>query len=110
MPPTDPLASFLAEFADVAKAREPLAPHTQLRVGGPADALVRPRSVDELRRVLRRTIEGALPVHILGGGGNVLARDEGVRGVVLLLDAPAFREMRAEGRRVHAGCGARLAE
>jgi UDP-N-acetylmuramate dehydrogenase len=50
-----------------------------------------------------------LPLRVLGGGGNLLVRDEGVSGIVILLDAPAFTELVTQGRRVRAGCGARLA-
>lgn len=101
---------LLKEFAEIAQARAPLASYTLLHVGGSVDVLIRPRSVEELRRVLRRTLEGSVPLHVLGGGGNVLPRDEGVRGAVVLLDAPAFRVLRTDGRRVHAGCGAKLSE
>ena len=48
-------------------------------------------------------------MRMLGGGGNLLVRDEGVRGVVVRLSAPAFTGVVTEGKRVRAGCGATLA-
>src|SRR5262245_44427228 len=57
--------------------------HTTLRIGGPADAWVAPRSIDELRGVLRRCAEEGLPVSAVGGGSNLLVRDGGIRGVVV---------------------------
>ena len=98
----------LKEFGDITRANEPLAPYTLLRVGGPAEAVVRPRSVAELRAVLARCVDAKLPVRVLGGGGNVLISDEGVAGVVLRLEAPPFTEITTDGRRVRAGCGATL--
>ena len=64
---------------------EPLAHWTSLRVGGPADALVRVDTRDELLRLLAFCRARALPVTILGGGFNALVRDGGLRGVVVRL-------------------------
>ena len=44
----------LEEFNDIVRAEEPLAPHTYLKVGGPAEFLVQPRSVQELTAVMQR--------------------------------------------------------
>jgi UDP-N-acetylmuramate dehydrogenase len=61
----------------------PLAPRTTIRVGGPADLLVRPADPDALAELLRAVRELAVPLHVLGGGANTLVADAGVRGVVL---------------------------
>jgi len=98
----------LQEFAEFVKPNERLAPYTHLKLGGPAEALVQPRTVAELCAVVRRCADKRLPLHLLGGGCNVLAKDEGVRGVVLRLKEPAFTQVTVEGRRVRAGCGAAL--
>src|SRR5262245_2932663 len=100
--------SQLAEFADIVKARESLAPYTFLKVGGPAEVLAQPRSVDELAALVRRCFEKNLPLRVLGGGCNVIVRDEGVKGVVLRLAAPAFQQVSVQGQRVRAGSGAAL--
>src|SRR5947209_3762167 len=94
------LQSQLEEFAAFVKFHEPLAPYTHLKLGGPADALARPRSRAELCAVVRRCSERRLPLHMLGGGCNVLVPDEGVRGVVLRLSEPAFTEVSVTGKRV----------
>jgi hypothetical protein len=62
---------------------EPMARHTTLRIGGPADAWVAPAdpaSVARLRALCAMQQWPCLPV---GGGSNLLVRDGGVRGVVL---------------------------
>jgi len=61
----------------------PLAPLTTFGVGGAADWLVEPRSVDALQAVLRLAADHAVPVAVLGGGSNVLVSDAGVRGLVV---------------------------
>lgn len=102
-------AALLQEFAEFVKANEPLAPYTYLKLGGPAEALVQPRSAAELAAVVRRCGERQIPLHLLGSGCNVLVKDEGVRGVVLRLKEAAFTQVAVEGRTVRAGCGASLA-
>jgi UDP-N-acetylmuramate dehydrogenase len=101
--------SQLTEFANVLKAKEPLAPYTLLRIGGPAEVLARPRTASELTALVLRCVQKQIPLRVLGGGGNLLVRDEGVRGVVVRLEAPAFTEVTAQGKRVRAGAGATLA-
>ncbi|MGL4514119.1 MAG: UDP-N-acetylmuramate dehydrogenase [Lacipirellulaceae bacterium] len=87
----------------------PLADRTWFRVGGAAEWLARPTTHDELATVVARCRESETPVRVLGGGSNVLVRDEGVRGVVLVLDAPAFTSVAVEGSRLRVGGGASLA-
>jgi UDP-N-acetylmuramate dehydrogenase len=98
----------LEEFAEIVKAQEPLAPYTYLKLGGPAEFLVQPRSRDELAALVQRCAQIGLRLRILGGGCNVLVKDEGVRGVVVRLSAPAFTQVTVEGKRVRAGTGAPL--
>jgi len=83
----------------------PLAPRTSIRVGGPADLLVRPADPEALADLLRAVRELGLPLAVLGGGANTLVADAGVRGVVLRLP-PDFPGESAEGERVVLSSGA----
>jgi UDP-N-acetylmuramate dehydrogenase len=103
-----PVVAQLADFAEIVKPQERLAPFTLLKIGGPAEALVQPRAVVELSAVLKLCMKAKIPYRILGGGGNVLVPDEGVAGVVVRLSAPAFADVTVHGKRVRAGCGASL--
>jgi len=47
-------------------------------------------------------------VRVLGGGSNLLVRDEGVAGVVLRLSEPPFSKIVVDGTTVTAGAGASL--
>ncbi|MBS0205764.1 MAG: UDP-N-acetylmuramate dehydrogenase [Planctomycetes bacterium] len=100
--------SSLEEFAEIVKRDEPLAPYTWLKLGGPAQYFIEPRNVDELIHVVQVCCEHQIPVRILGGGSNLVVRDEGVSGAVLRLSHPSFAEVRIEGHRVTAGGGALL--
>jgi UDP-N-acetylmuramate dehydrogenase len=64
---------------------QPLAPLTSIRIGGPADALVRIETVSALRCLQAVAQAHAIPLFILGGGSNLLIRDGGIRGIVVLL-------------------------
>src|SRR5437879_12250401 len=93
----------LEEFGDIVRTQEPLAPYTSLKVGGPAEFLVQPRSIPELAAVVQQCFRQKAPVRVLGGGCNILVPDEGVRGVVLRLSGPAFTQVAVEGRPLRAG-------
>ena len=98
----------LEGFEEIVRTQEKLAPYTYLKLGGPAEALIQPRSREELMAIVRRCLEQSIPMRVLGGGCNILVRDEGVRGVVLRLSEAMFTEVSVDGRRVRAGTGARL--
>lgn len=83
----------------------PLAPRTAIRVGGPADLLVRPADPDALGALLRAVRELDVPLAVLGGGANTLVADEGVRGVVLKLPQD-FPGEAAEGDHLVLSAGA----
>lgn len=98
-----------AGFESIFTPDAPLAERTWLQVGGAADWLARPTNADELVAVVTRCRDEQAPVRVLGGGSNVLVRDEGVRGVVLQLDDPTFAGVRIDGSRAIVGGGASLA-
>jgi UDP-N-acetylmuramate dehydrogenase len=91
----------------------PLAPHTSWKVGGPADALVRVESEDEVAAIMALCFKRKLPWFVLGSGSNVLIGDGGLRGIVLRLGG-AFKSIaaRVDGDCiiVEAGASAGMAE
>lgn len=99
---------FRDQFAAITQARQPLAPFTHLRIGGPAEYLVTPRTRDELARVVTACAAEKVPLRVLGVGTNLLVRDEGVSGVVVRLTAPEFIAVSVAGKTVKAGGGATL--
>lgn len=85
----------------------PMALHTTLRVGGPADALVFVTTLEELQRVVRFCRERQLPLFVLGEGSNLIVRDGGIRGVVLRLSGQ-FQRINFNTTKVTVGGGAYL--
>jgi UDP-N-acetylmuramate dehydrogenase len=61
----------------------PLAPMTTLGLGGPARYFAEARSIDELCAYLAWADGEGVPLHLLGGGSNVVFADEGFPGLVL---------------------------
>ncbi|MDP7028783.1 MAG: UDP-N-acetylmuramate dehydrogenase [Phycisphaerales bacterium] len=72
----------------------PIGAMTWYGIGGRADLLVSPRNSDALVELVRRCRRDDIDVRVLGGGANLLVDDAGVGGVVVKLDAPAFRQVK----------------
>ncbi|MEE8557343.1 MAG: FAD-binding protein, partial [Myxococcota bacterium] len=83
------------ELEGQAEFEAPLARLTSLRVGGPADVLVRPANRADLVRVFELATRFEVPICVLGGGFNTLVRDEGIRGIVVHLGA--LRKVHRDG-------------
>ena len=67
------------------RLNELMSGHTSFKIGGPADILVLPESIEQLREVLKVVKETVVPLTLLGNGSNVLVRDKGIRGIVIKL-------------------------
>ena len=100
--------SSLDAFNEILQRDEPLASYTWLRLGGPAQYLFTPRSLEELTRLVAVCHDEQIPIHILGGGSNILVKDEGVSGAVIRLTNPCFSHVEITGNHVRAGAGALL--
>lgn len=90
----------------ILKRDEPLSRHTSFRIGGPARLFYQPRTETEVVEVVRACRRDGEPLFVLGGGTNLLVRDEGVDGAVVSL-----RKMNAiqfDGRRARVDAGASL--
>ena len=101
------IGAALAGLEAECRPDEPLAGHTTLGIGGPADAWVEVRDRAALEAALGFCRERGVPLTVLGWGSNVLVSDQGLRGVVLRL-AGAFEELSADGGRLRVGAGVRM--
>jgi len=97
-------AGTLQELFPTAKLDEPLARYTAWKIGGPADALLEPRSAEEMISAVRKARLHGVPVTILGGGTNVLVLDGGIRGLTIRL-AKSLTNVEFDGNRVTADAG-----
>ncbi len=78
------------------RRREPMSNHVSWRAGGAVQQAYLPADLDDLAAFLR-TLADAEPVHFVGLGSNLLVRDGGLRGTVILTHR-ALRAMRIEHR------------
>ena len=92
----------------VARLYEPLAKHTTMRVGGPAQFWLEPETEEGFCDLVRTSHEAGLPFMVIGRGSNLIVRDGGLRGVVVRLRRGIFGEFTVEGTRIRAGVGVRL--
>ena len=98
------LADRLPPLRGRMQADAPLAPATWFRVGGPAEALVRPAGPADLAGFLA-ALPLDVPVQVLGAASNVIVRDGGIPGVVIRL-ARGFNEIKVEADGIVAGAAA----
>ncbi|QGJ68452.1 UDP-N-acetylenolpyruvoylglucosamine reductase [Planctomycetales bacterium 10988] len=99
-----------SEFDAQVQTDVPLSTITWSHLGGPAQYLIAPQTVDALTGVVKRAREEQLPIRILGSGSNLLVHDRGVPGVVLRLTAPVFTEANTQGNRLKAAGGMKLGD
>jgi UDP-N-acetylmuramate dehydrogenase len=97
-------AQTLQELFPAAKLDESLRRYTAWKIGGPADALLEPKSTEELIEAVEKAREHGVPVTVLGGGTNVLVLDGGVRGLTIRL-AKALTNVEVGGTSVTADAG-----
>ena len=101
------VAADLARRVGVrATAGEPMAKHTTMRVGGPADLFATAHNTFELRGLVRFARARAIPYLLLGRGSDLVVSDAGVRGLVIAVRAEASR---LEGERYTADAGVPMA-
>lgn len=67
------------------KQDEHLSNYTYTKTGGPVDALVFPKTKDDVQAIVKWTFENQVPLTTLGNSSNVIIRDGGIRGVAMIL-------------------------
>jgi UDP-N-acetylmuramate--alanine ligase len=94
----------------VARIYEPLAPHTTLRVGGPAQYWLEPETEAGFARLVRHCTANGIKLFVIGRGSNLLIRDGGISGAVVHLARGEFRRICLDGMQITAGAGVKLKE
>ena len=101
------LAVEIARVVSVRPRRaEPMARHTTMRVGGPADFLATVHDAGQLSALVRFAREMAIPHLVVGRGSDLVVSDAGIRGLVILCRAEGHR---IDGVRLIAEAGLPLA-
>jgi len=82
---SDSIKWLKSRFHNTVKFDEPMSKHTSLRVGGPAQAFVVPENIEALKALVKWSWHKKIPYLILGNGTNLLVKDSGINGVVIVL-------------------------
>ncbi|ETA79966.1 UDP-N-acetylmuramate dehydrogenase [Youngiibacter fragilis] len=85
---------------------EPMRNHTYFEIGGTADIIAIPNTIEKLVSVIKLMKEEEVPLFLIGNGSNLLVKDGGIRGCVLKTEA--IRRISCDGDRITAECGALL--
>ncbi|MFL6527998.1 MAG: UDP-N-acetylmuramate dehydrogenase, partial [Chthoniobacterales bacterium] len=101
------LKAVVGEEGNV-KLYEPLAKHTTLRVGGPAQFWVEPRTEAAFAELIRFCRRENQPLFVIGRGSNLLVRDGGIRGVVVHPSGGEFDRIEVRDMQISAGAGVKL--
>jgi UDP-N-acetylmuramate--alanine ligase len=96
--------------AGTIKLYEPLAKHTTMRIGGPAQFWAEPETEEGFARMVRFCTERGIPLFVMGRGSNLLIRDGGIRGVVAHLARGEFKRLEVNGGLISAGVGVKQRE
>ena len=100
----------LAEILNCdARKYEPLSKHTTFKIGGVADTYVKVTSLSKLSAILKECRESDIDYMIIGNGSNILASDDGYRGVVIRLDGDFRKISLVDDDTIYCGAGATLA-
>ena len=71
--------------ADSIKTNEPLSNYTFTKTGGNGDLVITPKTYQEVQNVYKYSLKHNIPITILGNGSNLIVKDGGIRGLVLIL-------------------------
>jgi len=88
------------------KLNEPMSRHTTFRVGGNAEVLVCPGSVDEMMSIVQILKEEEIKYIIIGNGSNLIFSDKGYAGVVI--KTTNMKAIKVDNNIIEASCGAFL--
>ena len=86
---------------------EPMALHTTMQVGGDAALFAEPTDLQSLVLLLAQCAKAGVPFFVLGGGSNIIVRDEGFCGVMVCMSH--FNTIELAANRVICGAGAKTA-
>ena len=95
---------------EIVEYNYPLAKRTWYGLRGPADYFIKPKTVEQLKKVVRRCGENNIRIYVMGFGSNLLISDEGLRGAVIKLEAEQFAQIEFEGEELTAWAGAELSK
>jgi UDP-N-acetylmuramate dehydrogenase len=103
--PTPDWMDALPKLANGYGQNEPLAAHTTMRIGGPAQVWAEPQNWDEVAQLTAFCHAQGIPLTWVGKGSNLMVRDGGLKGVAAHL-AKGTDKIEVNGNRIYAEAGA----
>ncbi|GEN56588.1 UDP-N-acetylenolpyruvoylglucosamine reductase [Halolactibacillus alkaliphilus] len=85
---------------------EPMGQYLYTKLGGPADVFAFPKTIEEVKKVVRASKAHNLPLTLLGNGSNLIIRDGGIRGIVMSLSH--LNTITSDGEDIIASSGATI--
>ena len=86
----------------------PLSRYTFTKTGGEAEYLAFPKNLQELEELLQATREEKMPLTVIGNASNLIIRDGGIDGLVIILTD--MNKIKVEKNRVIAEAGAKIVD
>lgn len=100
--------SDLTEKGLEIKKQVPLSKYTFTKTGGPAEFLAFPHNENELRDLVITAYDNKIPLTVIGNASNLIIRDGGISGLVLILTA--MNQIKVEDNQVVAQAGATIVD
>ncbi|MFD1902259.1 UDP-N-acetylmuramate dehydrogenase [Enterococcus termitis] len=85
---------------------EPLMNFTFTKTGGPVDVLAFPKTKEEVSRLVAYCQKNDLPWLVLGNASNLIVRDGGIRGMVIMLEE--MKQISVSNNKLTVEAGAKL--
>lgn len=102
------MQSLLQKLKDsnigIVKENEPLANHTTMKIGGPADIFIEPSTIEGLQTAMEMIVEHKVKWTAIGRGSNLLVSDDGIEGVVIKL-GKGVNDIDMDGGKLRVGGG-----
>ncbi|GCF94433.1 UDP-N-acetylenolpyruvoylglucosamine reductase [Enterococcus florum] len=87
---------------------EPLMNYTFTKTGGPVDILAFPKNTGEIKALVDFCRKQSIPWMVLGKASNLIVKDGGIRGVVIMLTE--MNQVNVKGTKITAQAGAKLVD
>ena len=96
------------KFSTIFK-NEPMAKHTSFKIGGSADILIKAKSIEDIKTILEYSKNENIPLYVMGNGSNLLVKDNGIRGIVIVVEFNEVNIEESEDKvKVTVGAGVKL--
>jgi len=102
--------NIFSGLEEIVETNYQLAKRTWYGLGGPSDYFIRPKTVEQLKKVVHRCNENEVPIYVMGLGSNLLISDEGLRGAVIKLESQQFAQIHFNGEQITAWAGTELSK